>query len=211
MGNLIRNRRDFLKTSLMGGIAITSTSPLKTLSPFGDAVNESTRVSLTTGDNRADMAFRALAPFGEEIARAIGDRQVVLKPNNVLIYVPLACTHVDTLEGILEFLKSINKLQNVIIAESSASAPTLSGFENYGYNKLLSRYPVRLVDLDSESFELMYVVKGVLEIDVNSRHYTINEGDAILIKKGEKHVSMSEEEVLVLIFESQDVEINFFE
>jgi uncharacterized protein (DUF362 family) len=82
----------------------------------------------------------------------------VLKPNNVLIYVPLACTHVETLEGILEFLKSIRKLDNVIIAESSASCSTLDGFDNYGYFRLLSKYPVKLVDLDDEPFEIMYVV-----------------------------------------------------
>jgi uncharacterized protein (DUF362 family) len=70
----------------------------------------------------------------------------------------LACTHSETLEGILEFLKSIGKLRNVIIAESTASGSTMEGFDNYGYTKLLSRYPVKLVDLDNEPFEEMYVI-----------------------------------------------------
>ncbi len=104
------------------------------------------------------MVFRALKPFSKQIKQAIGNRRVVLKPNNVLIYVPLACTHVETLEGILEFLKSINKINNVIIAESSASGPTLEGFDNYGYYSLLSKYPVKLIDLDSEPFEILYVL-----------------------------------------------------
>jgi uncharacterized protein (DUF362 family) len=82
---------------------------------------------------------------------------VVLKPNNVLIYVPLACTHADTLEGILEFLKSIGKIGNVIIAESSASGSALEGFDNYGYKSLLAKYPVKLTDLDNEPFEKMFV------------------------------------------------------
>jgi uncharacterized protein (DUF362 family) len=103
------------------------------------------------------MAFRVLQPFANQIKRAIGNRRVILKVNNVLIYVPLACTHVDTLEGVLEFLKSINKINNVIIAESSASGSTLEGFENYGYYRLLSKYPVKLVDLDMEPFDIMYV------------------------------------------------------
>jgi uncharacterized protein (DUF362 family) len=104
------------------------------------------------------MAFRALKPFSREIKQAIGNRRVVLKVNNVLIYVPLACTHVETLEGILEFLKSIGKLRNSIIAESSASGSTLEGFDNYGYYRLISEYPVRLVDLDDEPFETIYVI-----------------------------------------------------
>jgi uncharacterized protein (DUF362 family) len=152
------DRRNFLKTSLLTGAAVTCCNPVKALVPFSKPAGNSSRVAITSGKDRADMAFRALKPFSEEIKQAIGNKRVVIKPNVVLIYVPLACTHVDTLEGILEFLKSINKLQNVIIAESTASAPTLEGFDNYGYFRLLSKYPVKLVDLDREPFDLMYVI-----------------------------------------------------
>ena len=114
-------------------------------------------MAITSGDNRADLAFRALQPFATQIKQAIGDRLVVLKPNNVSITIPLAATHVDTLEGILEFLKSINKLRNVIIAESAAGGPTFDGFNNFGYNRLTNKYPVKLVDLDQEGFEVLYV------------------------------------------------------
>jgi uncharacterized protein (DUF362 family) len=152
------NRRSFIKTSILGGAAIACINPATAISPGREEEKSGTSVSLTTGEDRADMAFRALQPFSKQIKNAIGNRRVVLKPNNVLIYVPLACTHSETLEGILEFLKSINKANNVIIAESSASGSTLEGFDNYGYNRLLSKYPVRLIDLDSEPFENMYVV-----------------------------------------------------
>jgi uncharacterized protein (DUF362 family) len=114
-------------------------------------------VALTTGDNRADMAFRALKPFSKQIAQAIGKKRVVLKPNNVSIDIPLCATHVDTLEGILEFMKSIGKLDQCIIAESAAGGATMDGFSNYGYMKLLNKYPIRLVDLDSEKIELIHV------------------------------------------------------
>jgi uncharacterized protein (DUF362 family) len=152
------NRRDFIRTSLAGTVGLSLIHPQSLFSSFTNQNSTSARVSLTTGENRADMVFRALQPFSKEIKSSIGKRRVVLKPNNVLIYVPLACTHVDTLEGILEFLKSIGKLKNVIIAESSASGPTLEGFSNYGYYSLLSKYPVKLVDLDNEGYENMHVV-----------------------------------------------------
>jgi uncharacterized protein (DUF362 family) len=152
------NRRNFLKTSLIGGAAITFVNPVTIISSSEDQEIQGTFVSVSSGENRADMVFRALQPFSKQIKKSIGNRRVVLKPNNVLIYVPLACTHVDTLEGILEFLKSINKISNVIIAESSASGSTLEGFDNYGYYSLLSKYPVKLVDLDSEPFEIMHVI-----------------------------------------------------
>jgi uncharacterized protein (DUF362 family) len=117
------------------------------------------------------MAFRALEPFSEQIRQNIGNRLVILKPNNVLIYVPLACTHVETLEGILEFLKSIRKIDNVIIAESSASCSTLEGFSNYGYNSLTRKYPVKLVDLDKERYEIMHVLD---ERDFRPRHIKVS-------------------------------------
>ena len=151
------NRRNFLKTSIIGGLAATCFNPVRAIAPFWYPENISARVALTSGDNRADIAFRALQPFSEEIKQAIGDRRVVLKPNNVRIDIQLAATHVETLEGVLEFLKSINKLQNVIIAESTAVGKTFEGFQNYGYDSLVSKYPVKLVDLDQEPFDLLYV------------------------------------------------------
>src|SRR5690606_9271291 len=112
---------------------------------------------LTTGDNRADMVFRALLPYSRQIRQAIGNRRVVLKPNNVSIDIPLCATHADTLEGILEFLKSIKKLDNVVIAESAANGPTLDGFSNYGYFRLAQKYPVKFIDLDKEEYEILHV------------------------------------------------------
>ena len=153
----IYNRRNFLKTSIIGGVALVFARPFEAFASFGQPNDFAARVALTTGDNRADMVFRALQPFSKEIASAIGIKRVVLKPNNVSIDLPLCATHVDTLEGILEFLKSIGKLDNVIIAESAANGPTLDGFSNYGYFRLLSKYPVKLVDLDQEPFDLLYV------------------------------------------------------
>ncbi|MBK7709714.1 MAG: DUF362 domain-containing protein [Bacteroidales bacterium] len=65
--------------------------------------------------------------------------------------------HVDTLEGILEFLKSIRKDNNVIIAESAAGGATFEGYSNYGYYRLASKYPVKMVDLDQEPYDIIHV------------------------------------------------------
>jgi uncharacterized protein (DUF362 family) len=151
------SRRNFLKTSLIGGVAVTCIKPFDTLASFAPQEKFSSSAAITSGDNRADLAFRALRPFSDQIATAIGDRRVVLKPNNVSIDIPLCATHVDTLEGILEFLKSIKKDKNVIIAESAAGGATFDGFSNYGYYNLVSKYPVKMVDLDQEPYEILYV------------------------------------------------------
>ena len=154
------SRRNFIRTSVIGGAAATffrlPGNPLGFTSPlFTDQI--SSRVSITTGDNRADLAFRALEPFSKEIRRAIGNRRVVIKPNNVSTTIQLAATYADTLEGILEFLKSIKKLDNVIIAESSAPGPAIEGYSNFGYLRLAEKYPVKLIDLDQEKYEILYV------------------------------------------------------
>jgi len=157
--HLIISRRHFLRASFFGGLGAVAATRLADLQavvarPPAAAMS---RVGLTTGDSRADLAFRALQPFGKQIAQAIGKRRVVIKPNNVSIDVPLCATHAETIEGILEFLKSIKKLDRVVIAESAAGGPTLDGFSNYGYPKLTGRYPVKLMDLDQEPVDLMHV------------------------------------------------------
>jgi uncharacterized protein (DUF362 family) len=151
------NRRGFLKTSVMGGVAASFISPLNIFMSFDKEVQSSASVAITSGENRADLAFRALQPYSKQIKQAIGSRRVVLKPNNVSTEIPLCATHADTLEGILEFLKSIRKLDNVIIAESAANGPTFDGFKNYGYFGLANKYPVKFVDLDKEGSEILYV------------------------------------------------------
>jgi uncharacterized protein (DUF362 family) len=152
------NRRNFVKTSIMGGLAATFYNPL---SNQGQTIKVQEKmassVAITSGNNRADMAFRALQPYSNQIKQAIGNRRVVLKPNMVSVDVALSATHADTLEGVLEFLKSIGKLENAIIAESAGSGATLTGYSNYGYQRLADKYPVKLVDLDKEGYEVRYV------------------------------------------------------
>jgi|WetSurMetagenome_2_1015567.scaffolds.fasta_scaffold04560_4 uncharacterized protein (DUF362 family) len=150
-------RRNFLKTSVIGGAGATLIIPFNKFGVLRAVENSGSQVSITTGDNRADMVFRALKPFSAEIAAAIGKRRVVLKPNIVNTNVQLACTHVETMEGVLEFLKSIGKTENVIIAESAANAPTFDGYKNFGYFRLVDKYGVKLVDLDQDAVDIVQV------------------------------------------------------
>jgi len=155
------SRRNFLRTSLIGGVAVAYLNPVRTFGSagrnYGNQNAFTSRVALTTGDNRADLVFRGLEPFSKQIKSAIGEKMVVLKPNNVSTEIQLAATHVDTLEGVLEFLGSINKLKNVVIAESAAFGPTFDGFKNFGYFRLADKYKVKLVDLDKEKYDIVYV------------------------------------------------------
>jgi uncharacterized protein (DUF362 family) len=152
------NRRNFIKTTFLAGAAGMYSYGTGAF-PFAEEPAEKlSYVSLTTGGSRADMAFRALEPFSKQVKRAIGNKRVILKPNNVVVNKPLACTHLETLEGVLEFLKSIGKKEDILIAESAATGPTFDAYENFGYMNLLSKYPVKLVDLDQEPYEMVYVI-----------------------------------------------------
>ncbi len=155
---IITSRRDFFKTSLWGGLAALTANPLNSLVARAaePAVGPSaSQVALTTGNDRADNVFRGLQTFQAEISQAIGNRRVIIKPNNVAIDVPLCATPAGALEGILEFLKSIGKT-NVAIAESAANGPTLDGFDNYGYNRLAGKYGAKLLDLDQQEVQMVY-------------------------------------------------------
>jgi uncharacterized protein (DUF362 family) len=167
------SRRKFLKTSFFGGAAAVAANSLPAAwagqaAPAAKSAAKANatpathsaataKVSLATGNDRADIAFKSMEPFKAEIAAAIGNKRVILKPNNVITNVPLCASHVDNLEGILEFLKSIGKT-NVILAESPAGGSVMEGFNNYGYPRLAKKYGIKLVDLDTEAVTVVQCI-----------------------------------------------------
>jgi uncharacterized protein (DUF362 family) len=159
-------RREFFKNALLGTAVLSAFRPLPgsgaeaqtAARPGATAPGKPvSQVALTTGNERADLAFRALEPFKKQIAAAIGQKRIILKPNNVHIDRPLCASHADNLEGILEFLKSIGKT-NVTIAESPSGGSTFEGFANYGYNKFIGKYDVKLLDIDQQGFEVLHCI-----------------------------------------------------
>src|SRR5579859_3082527 len=118
------NRRDFLKTSILSGAAAIATPWILSGSRGSEITSVAdprrSQVAFTHGKDRAQLAFEGLQSFRKGIAAAIGTKRVIIKPNNVAIDNPLAASHAENLEGILEFLKSIGKA-NVAIAESAAN------------------------------------------------------------------------------------------
>ena len=154
------NRRNFIKLTMLSGagVAVAPWVPIRSraveMSPAAKTI--SSRVALTTGNERAELVFKGLRGFEKSIATAIGQKQVIVKPNNVAIDNQLAASDAQQLEGILEFLKSIGKSNNIFIAESAANGPTLEGFSNYGYDRLAGKYGAKLMDLDQEECEIVH-------------------------------------------------------
>ncbi|MGD1087004.1 MAG: DUF362 domain-containing protein [Verrucomicrobiota bacterium] len=154
------DRRNFLKVSLMGGAALAlpwSAGRAQAAAPApAPAITTTSRVGVAAGEDRADLAFQSLKPFSEQVAAAIGDKRVLIKPNNLVVNRPLAASDAKNLEGILEFLKSIGKTRNVVITESPAMGSAMDGFANYGYDKLAAKYGAKLMDLDKDDYETIY-------------------------------------------------------
>ena len=147
---------------MVGGVAATAAWRLPS-AWAADAVptaagSFTSRVSLAAGDDRANIAFKSLEPFKKEIAAAIGNKRVVIKPNFLVTNKQLAATDARNVEGILEFLKSIGKAENVLITESPSSGKAQVGYVNYGYDKLAAKYPgVKLGELDDDDIETLWL------------------------------------------------------
>jgi uncharacterized protein (DUF362 family) len=125
------------------------------------------RVALIHGDDRRKNVRAALEAIDSEIRAGLrGKKSVVIKPNNVSTTNQLAATHLDTLEGILDYLEP-RFHGPVVIAESSAG-DTLEGFEHFRYNQLAterSAQKLSLVDLNREGrFETVSVLDADLHI-----------------------------------------------
>src|SRR5208283_3850511 len=151
------NRRRFLKTSAMVGGAAWALDRLPIVNralagvPYQNPpLSTTSQVSLTTGSDHVDIIFQALQPFKKQIAAAIGNRPVLIKPNCVSHgSTALADTPVECLEGILEFLKSIGKT-DVTVAENCPNGLLMTAFSLDNYFTLLKKYPVRFKDLSQE-------------------------------------------------------------
>jgi len=164
--NKAMRRRDFIKSTSVGllGTMLALDSPFvrvvqaRGISSAGalshvTPTTKAAKVSLVKGGNRYDNIYKSLKMIEEDIKIGIGNKQVVIKPNNVVVDKQLAATHVDCIAAILDVLKPICQ-KPVIIAESPSDKPAEVGFENYGYKKLLKGYNVQFFDLDKDPHEL---------------------------------------------------------
>jgi uncharacterized protein (DUF362 family) len=127
------------------------------LSLFQPAEQAST-VALIKGNDRRDNVYNALKLIEDQVLGHIGNKKILIKPNFIQVNNQLAATHVDAVRGILEFLRPHYK-QEIIIGEATARDDgTMTGFKNYGYQDLVSKYKVKLVDLNLGRFEYRYTI-----------------------------------------------------
>jgi uncharacterized protein (DUF362 family) len=149
-------RRNFFGAS--AGLLLSSrTLPANTLVPAG----------LAAGGSRRENITAAMKLIDKEIAAKLkGKKSVVIKPNIVNTGRQLASTHVDALQGILDYLAGRWK-GPVFIAESSAGFTT-EGYSNFKYQQAIDDHKkqnVKLIDLNEEAeYEVLHVLNGDLHL-----------------------------------------------
>ena len=171
---LVIGRRSALKMLGLGSAAMLTVGfkDVLAVEPKGDrpkpkplAVENRSSVAFTTGTERRQMLYEVMKPFEKEIKAGLKKKQLIIKPNMVVTNNPLCATHVDALRALLEFLKPIYKGQ-IIIAESSSSVNSSSGFKTYGYLDLEKEFNLKFFDMNSESIGTpVYILDRNMHLD----------------------------------------------
>jgi uncharacterized protein (DUF362 family) len=124
-------------------------------------------VALASGKSRRENVCQSLVTIEDQILPVLKTKKcVVIKPNIVNTANQLASTHVDALQGILDFLAPRFK-GPVVIAESSAGFTT-EGYDHFHYQQAISDHKplqVSLVDLNEEG---KYQVHTILDGDLHA-------------------------------------------
>ena len=147
-------------TASPGGSSPANTAP--PIFPFPDR----SKVALTHGDNRRKNVFDALASIDAEVKAGLQRKKYVLiKPNNVSTEKQLASTHVDAINGILDYLAPRFR-GPVMIAESSAG-DTLEGYHNLGYQPLEKEWRSQQLSLMDLNREAKYETHTLIDYDLH--------------------------------------------
>jgi uncharacterized protein (DUF362 family) len=116
-------------------------------------------VALSKGDERRQNILKALELIEDQIT--LGER-IVVKPNMVSVTKPLSGTHAEALDGVLHFIRQRTD-REIVVAEGSAYADSMIGFQLYGLAEVAKRYGARLVDLNRDRWVEVEVVDRDLQ------------------------------------------------
>lgn len=167
------SRRHFLSTAAVLGASgrwlysqTTPAAPAPPTSSAGAADHRSV-VALASGPSRRQNICDSLVAIEDQILPVLKTKKhVVIKPNIVNTMNQLASTHVDALQGILDFLAPRFK-GPVVIAESSAGYTT-EGYDHFRYALAAQEHKplsVNLVDLNEEG---QYLTHTILDGDLHA-------------------------------------------
>ncbi len=103
------------------------------------------KVALVRGDDRRKNIQKALDLIKEDIISKIDNQDVIIKPNCLSSSVPLSCTNVDALRGVLDFLSQLSP-ESTTIAETCRDSEPFESYKRLGYDLLADEYDTSLVN-----------------------------------------------------------------
>ena len=112
----------------------------------GDAKS---KVALIKGDSRYSNITKALSLIESDI-RLDEVKDILIKVNFVSTTRQLASTHVESVQALLDFMRS--RYDGPITIAEGSSSDTLAGYRNFGYLDLVDEYGVQLVDLNRDDW-----------------------------------------------------------
>lgn len=103
------------------------------------------KVGLARGKDRKENIKRCLALISEDLWPIKKARHILIKPNLTALRPDFANTHVEAVEAVIEFVRTIAHSTRITVGESSATAfyrglSTAKVFEDYGYRRLEEKY-----------------------------------------------------------------------
>jgi len=151
-------RRCFLGTAagtVLGGLALPT---VLRGAAHGSRHTHTTQAALIAGQLRGDNILEALRLIEKQIQHGlVYKKRIIIKPNLVSANRPLAVTHIECVEAILDFLTTLHK-KEIIVAESPAGVPVAQCYESHDYYRLQKKYKVKFLDIDQEPSVLKYVI-----------------------------------------------------
>ena len=115
------------------------------------------KAALVAGDYRKENIKKCLTLIQEDLDPVKTAKNILIKPNLVALKPDFANTHVESIEAVIEFIRTIAPDTPITVGESSASAfykglPTKKVFEDFDYYRLEKKYNnVSLTDFDNDS------------------------------------------------------------
>ncbi len=107
------------------------------------------KVVVVRGENPAAMVQKGLDELGVKVLR----KKIVIKPNLIANRPHPVTTPVETIEALVRYF--LGGGNEIIIAEGSGFGDTNTIYRDRGYAQLAERCRVKLVDLNSDDFEVL--------------------------------------------------------
>lgn len=161
----ILGRRGFMKLTAGGLLGAAYGLRVRAAEVPAAAPPARSPVAICQSESRAGNVLEALKRIEPQIREILAaKKRIIIKPNLVSTEQQLSATHVECLEGILEFFAPLTQ-EEIVVAETSANGPTIDGYNNYGYPALEKNYRVRFLDIDDLPWEMVHLV--------NERHHAV--------------------------------------